>query len=420
MVGATYEFDVERVRGGARLARFLNCKPAPELDTDMRFGAFPHAALRVSRSPGRAVRIAQVSPLWEAVPPPRYGGIERIVSYLTEEHVHLGHDVTLYASGDSRTSARLRPMCDGGLRSDGRCKDALAHHLAMLHRVFEEADQFDIVHFHTGYLHLPLLWRSPVPSVTTLHDRLDLHDIRGIFKTFERTSFVSISDAQREPMRWLNWAGTIHHGLPPDLYALNERPEPYLAFVGRLSQEKGIAAAVDIAVRTGMKLRVAAKIGVEDREYFEQVVRKLFEHPLVEYVGEICDAEKQDFLGNATATLFPIDWPEPFGLVMIESMACGTPVIACPCGSVPEVVDHGASGLIVDSVDDAAEAVHAVSRLSRRRCREVFERRFTTRRMAEDYVRTYGRLTEGNQHRRKPTDYRTRRARRPRARRPAS
>ena len=364
------------------------------------------------------MRIAQIAPLFEAVPPASYGGIERIVSYLTAEHVRLGHDVTLYASGDSVTEARLRPCCERGLRSDGRCANPLPHHLAMLHRVCEEAHEFDVVHFHTGYLHLPLACRSPVPSVTTAHDRLDPPDLRGLFQAFRSSPFVSISAAQREPMRWLNWMGTIYHGLPPDLYHGTESPQPYLAFVGRLSQEKGIEAAMEVAKRTGMPLKIAAKIGHEDQEYFDQVLRKLLDHPLVEYVGEISDAEKQHLLGDATATLFPIGWPEPFGLVMIESMACGTPVIAYPCGSVPEVVDHGATGLIVDTVDQAVEAVGIVGRLSRRRCREVFEERFTTRRMAEEYLAVYARLMEGQPHRRPIPDHRPRRASRSRAQRP--
>jgi glycosyltransferase involved in cell wall biosynthesis len=365
------------------------------------------------------VRIAQVAPLLEAVPPPNYGGIERIVAYLTAEHVRLGHEVTLYASGDSVTEAELRCGAERGLRSDDRCADPLPHTLTMLHRVCEEAHEFDVVHFHTGFVHLPLACRTTVPSVTTAHDRLDLRDLRGMYQTFRASPFVSISAAQREPMRWLNWAATIYHGLPPDLYHRVDTPEPYLAFVGRLSREKGIEAAVQIAIRTEMPLRVAAKLGNEDRAYFQQVIRKLFEHPLVEYVGEISDAEKQRFLGNATATLFPIDWPEPFGLVMIESMACGTPVIAFPRGSVPEVVDHGATGLIVESIEQAVEAVRLVERLSRRRCREVFEERFTTRRMAEEYLAVYGRLQEErHHHRRERPDQRPRRPRRSRPQRP--
>jgi glycosyltransferase involved in cell wall biosynthesis len=364
------------------------------------------------------MRIAQVAPLLEAVPPPGYGGIERIVSYLTEEHTALGHDVTLFASGDSVTEARLRAGSQRALRSDGECRDPLPHLLRMLHHVIEDADRFDIVHFHTGYTHLPLMWRTRRPSLTTLHDRLDRPDIREIYQTFRSLPFVSISHAQREPMRWLNWTATVYHGIPVDLYRFEERPGQYLAFVGRMSPEKGIEAALEIARRTGVPLRVAAKVGHEDREYYEQVVRKQLAHPLVEYVGEISDGEKQDFLGNALATLFPIDWPEPFGLVMIESMACGTPVIAFPQGSVPEVVDHGETGLIADSAEQAVEAVRQVERLDRRRCRDVFERRFTVRRMAEDYLEIYRSLREGSGDRRKKRGYRTRRSARRTAQRP--
>jgi glycosyltransferase involved in cell wall biosynthesis len=356
------------------------------------------------------MRIAQVAPLLEAVPPPGYGGIERMVSYVTEEQVALGHEVTLFASGDSVTNARLAPGCRRALRSDDGCQDPLPYLLRMLHHVADEADAFDVVHFHTGYTHLPLAWRDHQRSLTTLHDRMDRPDIRELYRTFRSLPYVSISLAQREPMRWLNWIGTVHHGIPADLYELKESAGDYLAFVGRMSREKGVEAALEISRRTGVPLRIAAKIGHEDRGYFEGVVRPQLAHPLVEYVGEISDAGKQEFLGGALALLFPVDWPEPFGLVMIEAMACGTPVIAFPRGSVPEVVDHGRTGLIAESVGQAVAAVREVERLDRRRCREVFERRFTSRRMAEDYLAIYERLTEGARHRRKETGYRARRA----------
>ena len=361
------------------------------------------------------MRIAQIAPLLESVPPPGYGGIERMVSYLTEEQTALGHEVTLFASGDSMTAARLRSGCRQALRTDDGCLDPLPHLLSMLHDVVENADAFDVLHFHTGYTHLPLAWRAYRPSLTTLHDRMDLRDVREIYRTFRSLPYVSISLAQREPMRWLNWIATVHHGIPLDLYAPNERRGSYLAFVGRMSRQKGIEAALEISRRTGFPLRIAAKIGHEDRAYFEAVVRPQLAHPLVEYVGEIGDADKQEFLGDALALLFPIDWPEPFGLVMIEAMACGTPVIAFPRGSVPEVVSHGLTGLIAESLDQAVEAVREVERLDRLRCRAVFEERFTSRRMAEEYLAVYERLTEGTRHRRKERSYRAGRA----ARRPA-
>ena len=356
------------------------------------------------------MRIAQVAPLLESVPPPGYGGIERMVSYLTDEQAALGHEVTLFASGDSVTAARLESGSKKALRSDNGCEDPLPHLLRMLHEVVENEDEFDILHFHTGYTHLPLAWRAHRPSLTTLHDRMDKPDSRELFRTFRSLPYVSVSLAQRDPMRWLNWIATVHHGIPPDLYALNERRGSYLAFVGRMSREKGIEAALEISRRTGFPLRIAAKIGSEDRAYFEGVVRPQLAHPLVEYVGEISDGDKQEFLGDALALLFPIDWPEPFGLVMIEAMACGTPVIAFPRGSVPEVVDHGRTGLIAESVDRAVEAVREVERLDRRRCRAVFEERFTSCRMARHYLAIYERLTEGARHRRKERGYRTRRA----------
>lgn len=364
------------------------------------------------------MKIAQVAPLLEAVPPPGYGGIERIVSYLTEEHTAMGHEVTLFASGDSVTGAKLHAGSRRALRSDGDCRDPLPQLLRMLHRVVEEADRFDVVHFHTGYTHLPLMSRTRRPFLTTLHDRLDRPEIRDLFHTFRSLPFVSISHAQRDAMRWLNWIATVYHGIPADLYRLVEGGGRYLAFVGRMSPEKGIVAAIEIARRTGVPLRVAAKVGKEDQEYFEQVVRPQLAHPLVEYVGEIGDHEKQEFLGGALATLFPIDWPEPFGLVMVESMACGTPVIAFPRGSVPEVVDHGETGLIADSVTQAVDAVCHVERLDRRRCREVFERRFTVRRMAEDYLEIYNRLSEGIGDQRRKRGYRIRRPTRRTAQRP--
>lgn len=335
------------------------------------------------------MKIAQIAPLYESVPPRLYGGTERIVSYLTEELVRMGHEVTLFASGDSVTRARLVPACAQSLRLDPDCKDQLAHHILLLERVFQRADEFDVLHFHVDYLHFPWSRRNGYRHVTTLHGRLDLPDLVPLYREFPDMPLVSISNAQRRPLRWVNWRATVYHGLPPDLLRLNERPGRYLAFLGRISPEKRCDRAIEIASRAGLELRIAAKVDVADREYFESVVRPLLRRPGIEFLGEIGEHEKQDFLGGAAALLFPIDWPEPFGLVMIEAMACGTPVIAWPCGSVPEVIDHGRTGFLCRTVEEAVRAVRDLPRLPRRGCRQVFERRFTARRMAQDYLRVY-------------------------------
>lgn len=335
------------------------------------------------------MKIAQIAPLYESVPPRLYGGTERIVSYLTEELVKMGHEVTLFASGDSVTRARLVPACARSLRLDPTCKDQLAHHILLLEQVFQEAGAFDVLHFHVDYLHFPWSRRNGYRHVTTLHGRLDLPDLVPVYRKFWDMPVVSISDAQRRPLAWIRWLATVHHGLPPDLLRLNERPGRYLAFLGRISPEKRCDRAIEIARRAGVELRIAAKVDAADREYFESVIRPLLGQPGIEYLGEIGEREKQDFLGGAAALVFPIDWPEPFGLVMIEAMACGTPVIAWPCGSVPEVIEPGRTGFICRSIDDAVRAIEDLPRLSRRGCREVFERRFTARRMAQDYLRVY-------------------------------
>jgi glycosyltransferase involved in cell wall biosynthesis len=340
------------------------------------------------------MRIAQVAPLHESVPPRYYGGTERVVSYLTEELVRMGHEVTLYASADSMTRARLRPQARQALRLDEQCLDPIPEHFLMLEQVFREAHEFDVIHFHTDYLHFPLCSRASVAHVTTLHGRLDLPHIERIFHSFRFLPFASISDAQRGPMPWLNWRRTIYHGLPEDLLEYVETPRPYLAFLGRISPEKRVDRAIEIARRVGIPIRIAAKIDKADREYFDAEIRALFQDPLVEYLGEIGEAEKSEFLGNALALLFPIDWPEPFGLVMIEAMACGTPIIAFPGGSVPEVIEHGKTGYVVHSIDEAVHAVERLDTLSRRQCRAVFEERFTARRMANDHVALYGQLME--------------------------
>jgi len=339
------------------------------------------------------MRIAQVAPLYESVPPRMYGGTERVVSYLTDECVRLGHEVTLFASGDSITRADLRPVCTRALRLEGKnVVDPLAYHVRMLEMVAQEADNFDMVHFHVDYLHFPLTRRQKIAAVTTLHGRLDIPEVHPLYREFAEMPLVSISDAQRGPMSWANWVATVHHGLPKQLYCLQERRGKYLAFLGRISPEKRVDRAIEIARRAGLPIKIAAKIDQVDREYFDANIRKLLCHPLVEYIGEIGESAKQDFLGNAYALLFPVDWPEPFGLVMIEAMACGTPVIAWRNGSVPEVIDEGTTGYIVNDIDQAVKAVRRVESLDRRFCRAVFEERFSVSRMCLNYLAIYQRL----------------------------
>ena len=338
------------------------------------------------------MRIAQVAPLYESVPPKYYGGTERVVSYLTEELVRQGHEVTLFASGDSVTRARLVAACRRSLRFDKHCIDELAHQILMLENVFQRAAQFEIVHFHADYLHFPLSRRQPITHLTTLHGRLDIPDLVPLYQEFRDMPVVSISNAQREPLPWANWQATVYHGIPADLYRFRAEPGTYLAFMGRISPEKRVDRAIEIAKQVQIPLKIAAKVDRVDKDYFKLVVEPLLGEPLVEFVGEISEGEKVDFLGNAYALLFPIDWPEPFGLVMIEAMACGTPVIAYRSGAVPEVMEEGYTGFIVEELKDAVEAVRRVPELSRKRCREVFEQRFTATRMAHDYVRVYERL----------------------------
>jgi glycosyltransferase involved in cell wall biosynthesis len=337
----------------------------------------------------RALRIAIVSPLHESVPPQLYGGTERVVSYLTEELVAQGHDVTLFATGDSVTAARLHAMAPRGLRLDPDCRDPVAHHVAMVHDVVELADQFDVIHFHIDNVHFPAARLARLPSITTLHGRLDLPDLVPLFRRYADMRFVSISDAQRAPMPWASWLATVHHGLPRDMLPVGGGRGGYLAFLGRISPEKRPDRAIRIARRAGMRLRIAAKIEKTDLPYFESVVKPMLREPGVEFIGEIGERDKARFLGDAAALLFPIDWPEPFGLVMIEAMACGTPVIAFARGSVPEVVDPGATGSIVESEDEAVAALARLAELDRAACRRAFEERFTSGRMARDYVALY-------------------------------
>ncbi len=341
------------------------------------------------------MRIAQVAPLYDSVPPKLYGGTELVVSYLTEELVRQGHDVTLFASGDSTTQAKLIPICPESLRLDTKCIDQLAHHVLMLEYVFSERHNFDIVHFHIDYLHFPLSRRDQLVNITTLHGRLDIPDLGPLYQVFRDMPVVSISDSQRDPLPWANWQGTVHHGLPEDQLSMREGKGEYLAFLGRISPEKGLEEAIRIAKLVGMPLRIAAKIDRADQEYFETHIKSLLNHPLIQFVGEIGYPEKNEFLGDAAALLFPINWPEPFGLVMIEAMACGTPVIAFPRGSVPEIIDPGITGFLVNDVEEAATAVKSISAINRTACRQQFERRFTARRMSEDYLALYQRLVSG-------------------------
>ncbi len=341
------------------------------------------------------MRIAQVSPLYESVPPKLYGGTERVVSYLTEELMAAGHDVTLFASGDSVTTAKLVPMCEHSLRLDSRCVDQAAHHVRMIDEVYRSAYKFDFIHFHVDYLHFPLSSRQRLPHVTTLHGRLDIPDLQPLYRTFPDEPVVSISDDQRRPLDWLNWKGTVYHGLPSDALAFHASPGQYLAFLGRMSPEKRPDRAIQIARRTGIPLKMAAKVDRADRDYFEAKIRPLMNTELVEFVGEIGEHEKNEFLGNALALLFPIDWPEPFGLAMIEALACGTPVIAWRRGSVPELIDDGETGFVVDDLDEAEDAVSRLGTIQRRHCRAVFDRRFTAAGMAERYVQVYRQVIWG-------------------------
>ncbi len=343
------------------------------------------------------MRIAQVAPLYESVPPGLYGGTERVVSYLTEELVRLGHEVTLFASGDSQTNAKLVSACPRALWRDESCRDPLPHHVRLMELVFRDVSRFDVIHFHCDYMHFPLLRRHPCASVTTMHGQMHLPDVEPLFDEYPETPLVSISDDQRRPIPWANWQATVYHGLPNDLHTFRERAGDYLAFLGRISPEKRLDRAIAIARRTGMRLKVAAKVAPEDRDYFKQNIEPLLRESQawVEFIGEVGGRDKDEFLGNAHALLFPIDWAEPFGLVMIEALACGTPVIAWRNGSVPEVMEDGVTGFVVDSIAEAAQAVGRVAGLSRETCRKVFEERFDSSRMASDYLEVYRRLVRG-------------------------
>jgi glycosyltransferase involved in cell wall biosynthesis len=336
------------------------------------------------------MKIAQIAPLAESVPPRLYGGTERVVFYLIEELVRLGHDVTLFASGDSQTAARLVACTPRALRLDPRVKDALPHHLLMLERVRGLAHEFDVLHFHVEHLHLPLFRPLARRTLTTLHGRLDLPDLPALYREFDDMPLVSISEAQRRPLAGARWIATVYHGLPEAVCPYNPAPRgEYLAFLGRVSPEKGLERAIEIARRAGMRLRIAAKIDRADVAYWRSRIKPLLEDPLLEFIGEVDEAGKPAFLGNALALLFPIDWPEPFGLAMIEAMSCGTPVIAWPHGAVSEIVDHGVTGFIVSSIDEAVSAVHDLPRLGRAGVRRRFEERYSAARMARDYLGVY-------------------------------
>src|SRR4051794_21021328 len=342
------------------------------------------------------MRIAQVAPLTEAVPPRLYGGTERVVHWLTEELVALGHDITLFASGDSQTSATLDATWPKALRLDGAARDPNALHMVMLERVRQKCDdeEFDFLHFHLDYYPFSLFSRQPTPFLTTLHGRLDLPEHQPVFHTFNKVPVISISNAQRRPVPQANWIRTIHHGLPEKLLTPQPVTPGYLGVLGRIAPEKGVDRAIKIAVRCGMPLKIAAKIDRADEDYYNDVMRPLMDHTLVEYIGEIGDHEKSAFLSGATGLLLPIDWPEPFGLVMIEAMACGTPVIAYNRGSVTEIIEENLTGFIVEDEISAVAAVGRLSHLNRAAIRAEFEKRFTARRMALDYVAAYRDLME--------------------------
>jgi glycosyltransferase involved in cell wall biosynthesis len=342
------------------------------------------------------MRIAQIAPLAESVPPKLYGGTERVVAWLVDELVDLGHKVTLFASGDSNTKAELVPVCPRALRLGKPRPDPVAAQAALLEAVAQRADEFDVIHAHIDWLHLPIVHRAGVPFLTTLHGRLDLAGLSDMIRIFPGAPYVSISDNQRLPLAGAKWLGTVHHGMPKTLLKPSFRPGQYLAFLGRLTHEKGAHVAIRIAQATGMPLRIAAKVPRDHRSYFKEHLEPLIDGTNVQLVGEVDDQRKQGFLDGAAALLFPINWPEPFGLVMIEAMACGTPVIAFRAGSVPEVIDDGVTGFIVDSEKEAVRAVGLVGKLNRREIRRTFERRFTARRMADDYADLYHELTDGS------------------------
>lgn len=338
------------------------------------------------------MRIAQVSPLFESVPPKGYGGTERVISYLTEELVQQGHEVTLFATADSVTSARLVPSVERSLRAEMLNRSWLAYDAIQMDKIARQARDFDIIHFHTDYLHFPLARNLGAPHVTTLHGRLDLPELVPLFEHFSACPMVSISDSQRLPLAWANWCGTVYHGLPPDLYRFHAETGEYFAFLGRISPEKRVDRAIEIALACDTPLYIAAKIDKADETYFKNEISHLFEHPLIHFIGEVDERQKHALLSKAKALLFPIDWPEPFGLVMIESFSCGVPVIAYSHGSVPEIIEEGVNGFIVHNQQEAIQAASQIDKIDRARCRATFESRFTASHMAANYLQIYQRL----------------------------
>lgn len=340
------------------------------------------------------MKIAQVTPLYEAVPPKLYGGTERVVAHLTDALVDLGHDITLFASAEAETRARLIPVRDQAIRLDpAPLKSDLAAHMTMLAEVLKRADDFDVIHFHTDMIHFPFFERFADKTLTTLHGRLDLKDLPGVYERWPRFGLVSISDDQRRPLPFANWKATVHHGMPSDLYTFSPKSEGYLAFLGRISPEKRPDRAIEIATKLGKPLKMAAKVDAADKAYWETVIKPMVDgNALVEFIGEIGDHQKPAFLGGAEALLFPIDWPEPFGLVMIEAMACGTPVIAFRCGSTPEVIEDGQTGFLVETMEQAVAAASRAHLLDREAIRARFELRFSATAMARRYLDVYGDL----------------------------
>ena len=340
------------------------------------------------------MKIAQVTPLYEAVPPKLYGGTERVVAHLTDALVELGHDVTLFAAADAETRARLVPVRDQAIRLDpAPLKSDLAAHMTMLCEVLKRADDFDVIHFHTDMIHFPFFSRYADKTVTTLHGRLDLKDLPGVYERWSEFGLISISDDQRRPLPFANWKATVHHGMPGELYHFSPKSEGYLAFLGRISPEKRPDRAIEIAMKLNKRLKIAAKVDAADKVYWETVIKPMVDgNPLVEFIGEIGDHQKSAFLGGADALLFPIDWPEPFGLVMIEAMACGTPVVAFRCGSTPEIIEDGETGFLVDTPEQAVAAAGRAHLLDREAIRARFDLRFSATAMARRYLDVYGDL----------------------------
>lgn len=347
---------------------------------------------------GSRLRIAQLAPLYERIPPKLYGGTERVVSYITEELVRRGHQVTLFASGDSETGALLVPGCPQSLRLAGKAELGGFLQLPMISDVYDgAANRFDVIHSHIDYWSFPFARLTNVPTVATMHGRLDVEELHPVYARYRSMPLVSISDAQRTPLPLMNWVDTIYHGLPRDLLRFSPGPGKYLAFLGRISPEKRPDLAIEVARRVGIPLKLAAKVDAVDRDYFQTVIKPLLSPPDIEYIGEIGEPEKSEFLGNALAFMFTIDWPEPFGLAMIEALACGTPVIARPCGSIPEVIRNGATGFIVKSVEEMVAAVRDIGKLAREECRREFENRFTVEIMVDRYEQIYRQLIDGGQ-----------------------